>query len=97
MASTPEGRVKAKVSALLKATPNLYYFMPVQGGYGAVTLDYLGSHQGRFFAIETKAPGKKPTDRQVQTIAKLEEAGATTFVIDGDTTELATWLKDHHS
>lgn len=93
MAQTPEGKVKAKVSGLLKATPACYYFMPVQGGFGAATLDYLGSHMGRFFAIETKAPGKKPTSRQVQTISTLERAGAKVFVIDGDIMELAHWLE----
>jgi hypothetical protein len=100
MAQTPEGRVKAKVSGLLKATPNLYYFMPVQGGYGAATLDYLGSYLGRFFGIETKKPGAKPTERQLQTIASIERAGGKTFVIDGDTTELEQWIRattDDHS
>ena len=27
-------------------------------------MDFLGCYRGRFFAIETKAPGKKPTLRQ---------------------------------
>lgn len=93
MAQTPEGKVKAKVSGLLKATPNLYYFMPVQGGYGAATLDYLGCYLGRFFGIETKKPRAKPTERQLQTIASIELAGGKTFVIDGDTTELELWIK----
>jgi VRR-NUC domain len=96
MAQTPEGKVKSKVSGLLKATPDLYYFMPVQGGYGAATLDYLGCYLGRFFAIETKAPGKEPTARQVQTIASLQRAGAKVFVIDGDISELKYWLEEVH-
>lgn len=97
MAQTPEGKVKAKVSGLLKATPSLYYFMPVQGGYGAATLDYLGCYLGRFFAIETKKPRAKPTERQLQTIASIERAGGKVFVVDGDTTELEQWIRDHHS
>lgn len=97
MAQTPEGKVKAKVSGLLKATPGIYYHMPVPGGFGGTTLDYIGCHRGRFFAIETKKPGGKPTDRQKQIISQIEQAGGKTFVIDGDTTELELWLKDHHA
>lgn len=97
MAQTPEGKVKAKVSGLLKATPGIYYHMPVPGGFGGTTLDYIGCHRGRFFAIETKKPGGKPTDRQKQIISQIEQTGGKTFVIDGDTTELELWLKDHHA
>jgi hypothetical protein len=92
MATTPEGKVKRAVSGLLKATPNLYYHMPVPGGYGGTTLDYIGCHRGDFFAVETKKPGAKPTDRQKQIIASMERSGGTVFVIDGDITELETWL-----
>ena len=93
MAQTPEGKVKRKVSALLSSTPGVYYFMPVPSGYGESTVDYIGCHLGRFFGIETKAPGKKPTDRQRQMLAAIERAGGKTFVVDGGTTELESWLK----
>jgi hypothetical protein len=93
MAQTPEGKVKAKVSGLLKATAGVWYTMPVPSGFGESTLDYLGSYYGRFFAVETKAPGKKPTSRQQNTIAAIERSGAKVFVIDGDLTELENWLK----
>lgn len=92
MASTPEGKVKAKVSAILKRTESLYYTMPVPGGFGESTLDYVGCHLGRFFAIETKAPGKKPTERQLMIAEMMRRAGAKVFIIDGDTTELEKWL-----
>jgi hypothetical protein len=92
MAQTPEGRVKQKVSGLLKATPGVFYDMPVPSGYGGSTLDYIGCYLGRFFAVETKAPGKKPTARQKQIIARMQAAGAKVFVIDGDLTELEDWL-----
>lgn len=95
MATTPEGKVKAKVSKLLRDTPGVYYYMPVQAGYGAATLDYIGCYHGKFFAVETKAPGKKPTDRQKQTISTMERADAKVFVIDGDLTELSNWLEEH--
>jgi hypothetical protein len=93
--STPESQVKRKVSALLsKYGTRVYRFMPVQGGYGAASLDYLGCAAGRFFAVETKAPGKKPTERQLKLIGDMRAAGATVFVIIGDhgLDALETWL-----
>lgn len=83
MANTPEGKVKRKVSQILKGAEELYYFMPVQTGYGSPTLDYLGCSRGRAFAIETKAPGKKPTARQVAIMQEMLAAGMAVFVIDG--------------
>lgn len=83
MATTPEGKVKAKVSTLLKSYgPKLYYEMPVPSGFGKMTLDYIGWINGWAFSIETKRPGKKPTDRQSATIAQMQAAGAAVFVID---------------
>lgn len=93
--STPEGKVKRKVSALLSQYgKRVYRFMPVQGGYGATSLDYIGCAAGRFFAVETKADGKKPTERQLKIIEDMEAAGATTFVVIGDVglDALKTWL-----
>lgn len=86
MAQTPEGKVKQKVKNLLtdsKQWGKIYQFWPVQSGYGSSTLDCLGCYQGRAFAVETKAPGKKPTPRQRLCIREMEEAGAAVFVIDG--------------
>ena len=91
---TPEGKVKQKVSRLLKTVPGLWYTMPVPSGFGESTLDYLGCYLGRFFAVETKAPGKKPTSRQMSTIDAIERGGGKVFVVDGDTTDLENWLKD---
>lgn len=81
---TPEGKVKAAVNKLLDRYKSLYRFMPVPGGFGASSLDYLLCVNGRFLAIETKAPGKKPTDRQKMVIGQIRRAGGTCFVIDGD-------------
>lgn len=87
MATTPEGKVKRAVSKILTEF-GCYYDMPVPGGFGGVTLDYVGCHYGYFFAIETKAPGKKPTERQKMTINMMQRAGAQVFVIDGTGDEL---------
>lgn len=97
MANTPEGKVKKQVkSALLhlqsKGYP-VYYHMPVQNGMGKPTLDFVGCIGGKFFAIETKAPGKKPTERQESTILDMQRAGGNVFVYDGSNPEvLAGWL-----
>ena len=93
MAMTPEGAVKAKVKKLLEAY-GCYYLMPVQNGMGSPTLDFLGCHNGRFFSIETKAPGKKPTPRQEVTIKKIQLAKGPAFVIDGDLSTLELWLQE---
>ena len=95
MANTPEGKVKRRVSTILKRADSCYYFMPVQTGYGSPTLDYLGTSRGRGFAIETKAPGKKPTMRQNAIIAEMERAEMKVFVIDGQPhqyEDLRLWL-----
>ena len=81
---TPEGKIKAKLNRKLSAIPKLYRFMPVQMGMGAPALDYLVCANGRFVAIETKAKGKKPTPRQIDTITKMLSAGALVFVVDDD-------------
>lgn len=91
---TPEGKVKDKVKKLLKDA-GAYYHMPVQNGMGAPTLDFIGCHYGNFFAIETKAPGKKPTGRQELTIAEMRKARGTVFVVDGTEETVAplrAWL-----
>jgi len=97
MAKGPEAKVKDKIKAAFRHLQHegyeIYYHMPVQNGMGAPTLDFIGCFRGQFFAIETKAPGKKPTDRQLTTIADMEAAGAKTFVYDGtNTAEFGNWL-----
>jgi hypothetical protein len=94
---TPEGRVKRKVTELLKTFPSVYFFMPVQHGLGASGLDYHCVVGKLFqtsdfiemipiaFFIETKKPGGEPTDRQGDFIKERKaKQGARTFVIDED-------------
>jgi hypothetical protein len=59
-----------------------FHHWPVQMGIGAACLDCHGCYQGRYFAIETKAPGKTPTARQELTIAAIRAAGGLVLVID---------------
>jgi hypothetical protein len=92
---TPEGKTKRLISAALKKHGDaVFYHMPVPGGYGGPALDYLGVFRGAAFAIEAKAPGLKPTLRQLGTIEALEKAGAKVFLIDGPegVAELERWL-----
>lgn len=93
---TPEGKVKAAIKRLLDKTEQCYYHFPVQNGMGAPTLDVVGCHSGRFFAIEAKAPGKVPTVRQEGTISRMRDARGQVFVIDGSEESMASlreWLQ----
>jgi hypothetical protein len=83
MASTPEGLVKLKVRKLLAEYVGMYSFWPVPSGYGKTTLDVLCCYRGRFFSIETKAPGKKPTLRQMEEMIDIETAMGKSFIIAG--------------
>jgi hypothetical protein len=90
---TPEGRLKDKIKAFLKER-DAYYFMPVQMGYGAPSVDFLVCYHGKFVALETKAPGGKPTKRQVITLETMREAGAETWWGD-DFEQFTIWWNTH--
>jgi hypothetical protein len=82
---TPEGRIKHKVKIMLATLgEGVYAHWPVQNGMGSPTLDCIGCAWGFYFAIETKAPFKKPTARQDLTIGRIKEAGGVTFVVSTD-------------
>lgn len=93
MASTPEGKVKKAVRTLLNTYRGLYQFWPVPYGYGESSLDCLITYRGRFIAIETKAPGGKPTPRQDIIIERILDGGAPVFVIEG--TEGIAMLREY--
>lgn len=84
MATTPEGRVKSAVKLWLKQR-KAYFYMPMQNGMGRVGIpDFIVCLQGRFIAIETKAPGKKnnTTPNQKRELASIHRAGGEALVID---------------
>ncbi len=84
MAQTPEGKVKDAVKKYLKST-GAYYYMPVSNGMGRVGApDFMVCWRGRFFGIETKAPGKRSntTPNQDRELAEIVAAGGTAIVID---------------
>lgn len=76
-----EHHVKAAVKRELKKM-GAYQFWPVQTGLGAKTLDCLACVRGFFVAIETKAPGKKPTPLQQSTINAITESWGKALVVD---------------
>jgi hypothetical protein len=84
---TPEGKTKEAVKKLFKRF-GIYYHMPVMNGMGAPTLDFIACAWGYFIAVETKAPGKKPTQRQTITMADMGASGAFVFVVS-DSASLA--------
>jgi hypothetical protein len=92
---TPEGKVKAVVKRVLKEI-GAYQHWPVQTGMGAPCLDCHGCYKGKYFAIETKAPGKLPTARQYMTKGAIEQAGGIVLVTDNaDYATLKEWIQFH--
>lgn len=82
VAKTPEAKVKTKVVAQLKEL-GAYYFYPVTGGFGSSGVpDIVGCYRGRFFGIECKAKGNKPTELQKMNLNKIESTGGIALVID---------------
>lgn len=79
---TPEGYLKDLIKKELKKIPGCFYYMPVPGGYGMTTVDFLCCINGRFVAIETKAPGKKPTARQDLFLTNINNTGGVGFSCD---------------
>lgn len=95
---TPEGKIKAKVKAYLDSI-GAYYFMPVQVGYGKRTLDFLVCWRGEFWAIETKAPGKKLSAFQERIRKEINAARGPVFTIASadDLEGFKVWYAAHSS
>lgn len=94
MAKTPEAKVKERVVKQLKEL-GAYYFYPVTGGFGSSGVpDIVGCYRGRFFGIECKAKGNKPTELQKLNLNKIEGAGGIALVIDETNADsVASFLK----
>ena len=76
---TEEGKLKDRIKRYLDALPRSYRHMPVPGGYGTQSLDFLCCIDGRCVGIETKAPGKKPTPRPELCMKQIIAAGGAAF------------------
>jgi hypothetical protein len=80
MATTPEGKVKAKVKALLNKY-NAYQFMPATGGYGRSGVpDIVACVNGHFLAIECKAGNNKLTALQNRELDAIASQGGVVFI-----------------
>ena len=95
----PEQAIQRAVFEHLRArgAPGVFAFHPANGGYrkpveaailkglGVVAgvPDVIAIHNGRCFALELKAEGGRATDKQLETIAALREAGAFTCIAEG--------------
>jgi Holliday junction resolvase len=87
MASTPEGKVKNKVVAILKRH-GVYYFFPATHGYGRSGVpDIICCVAGRFLGIECKAGTNKPTELQEREMRLIRLSGGATLVINEDNIE----------
>lgn len=92
---TPEAKVKAEIRKVLDAVPGLWYFMPAASIYGRRGVpDFIGLHQGRFFAIEAKSDVGKTTRLQDREIERIAAAGGVVGVCrsGGDAEELLRGL-----
>jgi hypothetical protein len=93
MATTPEGKVKNAVRKLL-SDRGIWYYQPMQNGMGRVGIpDFICCWNGKFIAIETKAPGKKAalTANQQGVLWAIEAHGGRAVVVD-DVNELSHYL-----
>lgn len=85
MAQTPEGKVKSKVTKILREAGASYFF-PATGGYGRSGVsDLICCYRGRFIAIEAKATSRlKPTALQRAYINEVLEADGHALIIHAD-------------
>ena len=92
---TPEAKVKARVRRILNDF-GVYYTMPVTGGYGNSGVpDFIACFKGRFYGIECKAGGNKPTALQLKNLDDIRKAGGIALVIDETNVENLRKELDH--
>lgn len=81
MAQTPERKVKAQVTDVLKEY-GVYYFFPVANGLGRAGIpDIIACAWGQFLAIECKAGKGKTTALQQKEMQAVRNANGIAFVI----------------
>ena len=91
---TPEGKVKARVTALLKEN-GIYYFMPRGTSFGTSGVpDYICCVRGMFVGIETKAGKGKPSALQKEQMGRINDNGGFTFCINEQNFDvLKEWIE----
>jgi len=96
VAQTPEGKVKAAIKKWLKAR-GIWFCMPMGTGFGTSGVpDFVCCWNGKFLAIEAKAPGKRSntTSMQDDQIMAIHQAGGAAIVVD-DVAQLDQ-MEAHH-
>ena len=79
---TPEAKVKRVVTKHLKSV-GAYYFFPATGGYGKSGVpDIVGCFRGKFFGIECKAGGNKPTPLQEKNLREIADCEGIALVVN---------------
>lgn len=104
MKSTPENNVKRHLKVYLAEIPDMFYYSATAGAFSTGGIpDIIGSHKGRFFAIEVKAPGRRgelnrgASGLQVQQILKIRGSGGMAMIFDGsddDWHDLRNWIEE---
>jgi hypothetical protein len=95
----PEDQIQRCVFQHLRVrgAPSVFAFHPANGGYRkpieaavlkglgvrAGVPDVIAIHDGHCFGLELKAPGGRPTELQLATIAAMKAAGAHCCVAEG--------------
>lgn len=85
MAQTPEAKVKAFIDKFMMANfPGIWKYSPPGGPFGNVGApDRFYLWNGVFIAIEAKAEGNKPTERQMMHLNKITENGGVAAIVTG--------------
>jgi hypothetical protein len=77
-----EKDVKDVVKAVLKNTPNCWWFMPPANGFGRSGIpDFIGNVNGYFFAVETKFGKGTTTANQEREIALITQTGGQVWIV----------------
>lgn len=81
--ATPEAKVKRAIKKIVVSYgEQIWSFWPVQTGFGRRTVDLHMCVRGRFFAVEVKPPGKKPTPLQDRELCSVTLAGGVSTWVD---------------
>ena len=86
-----------RVIKVLLAEFECFWYPAVAGPYSVAGIpDFICCYKGRFFGIEAKAKGKKPTALQEMQRAKVEAAGGKWFLVDGPDSleEVRRWVHE---
>jgi len=90
--STPERKVKLKVTKLLSER-GAYWFYPVASGYGSAGIpDIVCCYHSKFIGIECKAGNGKTTALQENNLDRIKACGGFALVVREDLTELISLL-----